>query len=452
MIRRITAGLLACLMLLVSACAENTSVELRTELDQEQTEKLLTDFLPETGRDGIDIPSLLELINGFSVRTTYWEKQGIRTSIFYQDQEMIYAQYEEKADGIQLTSNLFPGIALLADRPEAVQPLAELVDQTEAWNALSEVWEAWLAGRESESRAGCFSSPVYQDAYYCDSWYFTDSDVALLIDSFLLALETEDAFEKLWSLAGAEMNSAISLLRSINHRAATENRFSYEMHVMYDEAEENIGITLNVLRNGFRDWSASVVDSPAESGEGRQLLGVVTIPRENGCWYADLSLALRDGTSPLHGSLNLYAASAGETYAAAVRDQKTKTMTSDFLLQENSGSYSFRIDSGTELDGRRLELTELIQADPAQEEYPWRHQIWAQGSEKPFYVFSTKTVPAEAFQGETADQILTENELETEEGADLLNSELLRGAQRIVVRFLSIMPVNLFNQLIRNSQ
>lgn len=222
MIRRCLCALLTLCLLLsaVPTLAEGFALECYWEAEEAGVRA----FLAQRGYEGDTLNQLTiaatALMNSLALQGQFQE-DACYLSAWLGDELVIQAGAEQVGDSVELRCSLLPGVVLHTN--QAV---------TETQTLSSETWEAmvdemagllcnWVLGLPSEEFESSPDAP--EGTASTTSWYFSDEDVAVLMDALLAA--AAPSLEAMGE-TGSKLSEAI---HTLNEEARSRNQYEYEL-------------------------------------------------------------------------------------------------------------------------------------------------------------------------------------------------------------------------------
>ena len=237
MIRRCLCALLTLCLLLsaVPALAEGFALECYWEAEEAGVRA----FLAQRGYEGDTLNQLTiaatALMNSLALQGQFQE-DACYLSVWLEDEPVIQAGVEQVGDSVELRCSLLPGVVLCANQAAAeTQPLS-----LEAWEAMAAEMEgllySWVLGLPSEEFE---SAPDAADGIAnTTSWYFSDEEVAVLVDALLTA--AAPSLEAMGE-TGSELTETI---RTLNEEARSRNEYEYQLTLDTSAEGDLLGVAL----------------------------------------------------------------------------------------------------------------------------------------------------------------------------------------------------------------
>lgn len=211
---------------------------------------------------------------------------------------------------VLLTTSLLPGYALATPAAESDAVLLAEAEWSKAALSSASGLDAWLAGLNKTESRGVFVGDAYSGGTKCTTWQLSDKDITALLDA-VLTEDMRSAMNTIYAAAGLEYLGILDGFDAANAKAAEENRHSYILRTVKDDADQLIGISLTI-REGEKQLATTS-------------LGV----RKNGCklviglgtngqnyWFELVSAkTTADDTSTCDVSVREWAASKDEAFA-----------------------------------------------------------------------------------------------------------------------------------------
>ncbi|MGN0745759.1 MAG: hypothetical protein ACI4ML_03680 [Aristaeellaceae bacterium] len=246
--RKLMACLLAALMLAqpVLALGEGAqSLTMTLETDANRLSPLVTALMGEEDPDLGE--SLAALINSF-VLETCWQEDATVVSLSLEGDTVLDYAATMAGGKACLTSSLVPGYALqTALEQELDWSLLAQADWSVEMALLAEQVETMAASLEQVEETGSFLGDAYEGGVRRVTYRLDDRTIYLLAECLLGTLESSEQLAHATGWSPEECCAAVAQLRSWLLPAALENVYSYQLSLVYDEADVLTGISLTAL-------------------------------------------------------------------------------------------------------------------------------------------------------------------------------------------------------------
>lgn len=216
---------------------------------------------------------------------------------------------------LYLTSSLIPGYALVEEMNGMHFPfqnkegLAE--DPTLQRNAdsIEIAISNLLVGIEPTTVHGAFRGDAFEDGTWCTTWMFSDKDIAAWLSAFM----TDDVRSLLAQMMPAlELNASdlLSKIDEINDRVADEDKYSYILRVVRDDADQFVGLSITVTE----DVSQLATISFGMTDEGVRTVIGLGMDVQNYWWEYTVQTSTREHLTFIKGSSREWVADKGESF------------------------------------------------------------------------------------------------------------------------------------------
>lgn len=313
--KRLLAFLLA-LMLPACALAETYQVHLETKADETifpiYVKELLQKIPGLLTKDAEKYVTAISTLMKNTEVTVTAQDDACSMDIKLSGSSLIDLTVYQTDKASCLTSSLLPGYAL-------VEPLtgAEASTQLEEneWKRITKsvdaAIDAWLKDIEKTEMQGIFEGDAYSGGTRCTTWMLTDKDISSLMSSVM----TADLRSLMtWLFGTSSVMDAATFLAAFddaNARVAKEDKFSYVLRVVKNDADEFVGLSLSVFEKSAQlaTLSFGMQDEKARLVVGLGLNG------RNYWWEAMTQRTQRDQVTYLKGEMREWVADKSQAYA-----------------------------------------------------------------------------------------------------------------------------------------
>jgi len=372
--RKWTALLLALLLAITPwiALAESYEIKVSYDLDGEALAPALTEvaqLMAQTlgedvavdmlaGMDAEAMAKAVELLMDATSFTIQYQPEGVRVVCSMRDQYLCSVFVTWNETEIALSTNLLPDVKLTLPLAEATDMLVQFAEVD--WAALGQELAVrtahWAASQPAVEDVGSFGGNAYAGGTRRLYYAITDADIADLLDSLLLGMESNDSLMGLLKTLFGEAQTAAAIrdFREYNVYVRQESRYHYDFSLVYNKNNVLLGLSLNVLEAEELIASASL--GATEAGDEGTL--VLSIPLGSGVVYLDAHLTMAE---TLRCVCSVYQAEQLISYQQAKADAATlmQRQTVEVAYTPNANGHLTEIS--TEFTGKLNERTQTIQ-------------------------------------------------------------------------------------------
>ncbi len=371
----------------------------------------------------------------------------MRLSVKLSDQEVFYIAMEQQKDEVYYTSNLLPGTVLTLDVEDG-EDVLELLGQVDFEKLLNDLVEDIYSYPFVIDIAQAVEPaeliPMADSMYICE---FTNADLALLAESWMLTLDEQPDFAEVvdaWLGEGAYETGFHALLAE-NHAFAVEDRLLYRVK-LYEQQDELIGIKVDVL-DGSGTETLEQGELCLEENKVDVLVNRPLNDTDNVLVRFTLTL---DGEDTLLLRFHVLDAAPGETYAQAAEKPEaellleqttTVTTTDDAYLVDSAGTMRLQVDE------LQLALCNTGAFHDQADGLTWTEQVTlADGT--PFYSFGLTGQNAAGSERPDYSK-LTEINIEDMEGNASLEEALEQGGTDVMILLFKSLPSDTIDMMLR---
>lgn len=333
--KKIVALLLA-LLLPVCALAETFEVTLEMRTAQAMFSAILDQSVQEQmGLDGVASESVVKLLQsllGNTKITVINQENASSVSITLNGNSFLDATNYLSGTETLMTSSLIPGYVLVEDADSATAANTET--EQKIMEDVHSAYQAWKEALPVETAQGVFSGDAYSGGTSCTTWTITDSDIAVLM-SAVMTPELRGMIEQQMDTEAAGEDSVLASFDAANARVAEENKYTYTIRRVIDDADQLIGFSVTVF-----DQEAQV--ATFSLGKSDQRIRVVIglgLKHENYWAECVLTESQRDQTTFLKGEMREWTADKSESFA--------------YVTEANAPAMSYLLNCITTKSGQR---------------------------------------------------------------------------------------------------
>ena len=243
-------ALLVALWLPMNCFAESTKIVVSIETS-EGFQKLLENAML-SGQNEVTVSTndaaltaaLIDaLINGLNLIVEV-QDDSAKVEVKIRNNTLLDMVVHTSDEQVLITSSLFPGHAIKAEQADAVkQPTPELrVDEWEQiLDELCIAGAAWFEQIDNSNAYGAFSGDVFDGGSSCQTIHVSDAELAELISAIL------DSDSQIIRSLFEERPYLTAEVEALNQQIASENRYTYTLRLVRNEADQLIGITAAVF-------------------------------------------------------------------------------------------------------------------------------------------------------------------------------------------------------------
>ena len=467
--RKLLALLLAVMLAVMPAAslAEKYKINTKFAFDSEALapalEQMISMIAEMSGEDpdelleGMDANQLAEAVALLMNATSFelnWQPDGVRVVCNMQDKYVCSVFIMWTEDEIAMSSNLLPDLKLTLPLAEVKEAMAELLSVDWAAvvdDAVSRVVR-WATAQRADVLQGSFAGDAYEGGTKSVQYAITDADIADLMESIVLGVESNDALmELLGSMFGeSDVNKALRDFREYNLNVELESEYHYTLNMVYNANDMLIGLSLNVLEG--EELITTVSLGANEAGDTCKL--VVGVPLGSGVVYVDADLALlaEDGTETMKFAFGVYQSDKLISYQQAAQDAfvlvQRQTITAA-VQPVNGGQVNTIVSEYTGWIAQRVEIVQTIADEPFS--FEEIRKVWLGDGTAPLAVMTTTAEPSAAhnsFQDGLTEIDLTrlsaDSDLE-----EKLQAALDEGVKTVAISLFQALPPQLMTLFIQ---
>ena len=372
--RQWTALLMALLlaMMPLTTLAEGYEIKVSYDLDGEAFTPVLEEAMQAVaqimgedvmedmmaGMDAATLSRAAELLLDATSFTVQTQPDGFHIVCNMRDQYLcsVFVMWNEQE--IALSTNLLPNVKLtlpLTDVYALADKLAA-VDWSAAAQDISTRTMQWAASLWATESVGSFGGDAYAGGVRRVSYDVTDADIADLVDSILLGLESNASLMTLLNdfLGEDQVREGFRGMREFNMQVRQESKYHYDFSRVYAKEDVLIGFSLNVLEAEELIASASL--GANEAGDQGQL--VVSIPLGSGVVYMDARATVGE---KLSGSFAVYQSASLQSYQQVREDAAALIQRQTFEIAYTPQENGHLTEINTQYTGKMNERTQTIQ-------------------------------------------------------------------------------------------
>lgn len=319
-------------------------------------EDVMEDML--AGMDAATLSRAAELLLDATSFTVQTQPDGLHIVCNMRDQYLcsVFVMWNEQE--IALSTNLLPNVKLTLPLTD-VYALADKLAAVDWSAAVQDIYTRtvqWAASLRAMESVGSFGGDAYAGGVRRVSYDVTDADIADLVDSILLGLESNASLMTLLNdfLGENQVREGFRGMREYNMQVRQESKYHYDFSRVYAKEDVLIGFSLNVLEAEELIASASL--GANEAGEQGQL--VISIPLGSGVVYMDARATVGE---KLSGSFAVYQSASLQSYQQVREDAAALIQRQTFEIAYTPQENGHLTEINTQYTGKMNERTQTIQ-------------------------------------------------------------------------------------------
>lgn len=245
-------ALLVALLLPVCTLAETYELSLQVSTDDgifpAYAKSLLQKIPGFSAQDADKYAQALHALMKDSKVTAIMQEDAVSLDVSLAGGLLLDMVVRETENSSILTTTLLPGYALVEALPDAGEASAQISeeDMLRAGDSMEDTIATWFAGIEPTTTRGMFQGDAYEGGTQCTTWVLTDKDIADFV-STIATDEIRNIYRQMFSVAEVSADVVFAWFDEANDRVAKEDKYSYVLRIVKDDAGQFVGISLTII-------------------------------------------------------------------------------------------------------------------------------------------------------------------------------------------------------------